>query len=184
MARFFHRYQSTIYGNYRRAYLTCGLLTGTVMAAVVALRNWMGGAPMSTPENYLTELVLAAGIFWASWHYRKGLPEGKVTFKELMLLGLGIGLVSGVLYGLWTWLHCSLLDSGMTEHYNQCRIAVMDDPDSSPEALMAVEQVKKYTAGDWAFIAAFRTAVMSIIITFFSALIFRTEKANPLPKKA
>jgi len=183
MARVFRRYKSTIYGNYRRAYLTYGVLTGAVMAAVVALRNWMGGAPVATPENYLTELVLAAGIVWASWRYRKGLPDGKVTLKELMLLGLGIGVVSGVLYGLWTWLHCGVLDSSMTEHYNNCRIAVMDDPDTSAEARLAVEQVKKYTAGDWAFIAAFRTAVMSVIITFFSALVFRTEKANPLPRK-
>ena len=87
-------------------------------------------------------------------------------------------MVSGVLYGLWTWLHCGVLDSSLTEHYNDCRIAVMDDADSSPEARIAVEQVKKYTAGDWAFIAGFRTAVMSIIITFFSALIFRTEKGE------
>ena len=184
MARVFRRYKSTIYGNYRRAYLTYGVLTGAGMTAVVALRNWMGGTPVATPENYLTELVLAAGIVWASWRYRKGLPDGKVTLKELMLLGLGIGVVSGVVYGLWTWLHCGVLDSGLTEHYNDCRIAVMDDADTSAEARIAVEQVKKYTAGDWAFIAAFRTAVMSVIITFFSALVFRTEKANPLPRKS
>lgn len=178
MAKFFRRYKSTIYGNYRRAYLMYGAATGVAMAVVVALRNWMGGAPMSTPENYITELVLAAGIVWATWRYRKGLPDGRVTLKELMLLGLGIGVVSGVLYGLWTWLHCGVLDSSLTEHYNDCRIAVMDDPGSSPEARIAVEQVKKYTAGDWAFIAGFRTAVISIIITFFSALIFRTEKGE------
>lgn len=178
MARFFRRYQSTIHGNYRRAYLTIGVATGVAMSVVVALRNWMGSAPMATPENYLTELVLAAGIVWGSWRYRKNLPDGLVTLKELMLLGIGIGLVGAVVYGLWTWLHCGVLDTGMTEHYNNCRIAVMDDPADSPEARIAVEQVRKYTAGDWAFIAAFRTAVMSVIITFFSALVFRTEKGE------
>ena len=183
MARFFRRYRSTLHGNYRRAYLTYGVTTGAVMAVVVALRYWIGGAPMATPENYLTELVLAAGIVWASWHYRKSLPDGQVTLKELMLLGLGIGVVSAVVYGLWTWLHCAALDTSLVEHYNQCRIAVMDDPATSPEAHVAVEQVNRYTAGDWAFIAAFRTAVMSIIVTFFSAIIFRTEKGEVVQRK-
>ena len=46
-----------------------------------------------------------------------------------------------------------------------------------------MESVKKYTAGDWGFIAGFRSAVMSIIITFFAALLFRTEKAPVKVKK-
>ena len=166
MARFFRRYKSTIYGNYRRAYLVDGTLTGLVLAAAVALRSGLGEAPMSTPENYLTELVLAVGIFLSSYLYRKQLPEGKVTLKELMLLGLGIGVVSALIYGT------------LVEHYNSQRVAVMEDAASSPEAQMAVETVKGYTAGDWAFIAGFRTAVMSVIITFFAALVFRTEKGE------
>ena len=178
MARFFRRYKSTIYGNYRRAYLVDGTLTGLVLAAAVALRSGLGEAPMSTPENYLTELVLAVGIFFSSYLYRKQLPEGKVTLKELMLLGLGIGVVSALIYGLWTWLHCGVIDSTLVEHYNSQRVAVMEDAASSPEAQMAVETVKGYTAGDWAFIAGFRTAVMSVIITFFAALVFRTEKGE------
>lgn len=177
MARFFRRYESTIYGNYRKSYVLSGAATGAAMSLVTALRDWLGSTPMTAPENYVSEIVLAIGVFFATYQYRKGLPDGKVTLKELMLLGLGIGVVSGVVYGLWTWLRCGVIDSGLVEYYNQQRIAVMEPAERSAEAKTAVEMVKKYTAGDWAFIGGFRSAVMSIVITFFAALVFRTEKA-------
>ena len=123
------------------------------------------------------------GILWASYHYRKQLPGEKVTFKELMLLGLGIGVVSAVVYGLWTWLHCGVVNTGLVEYYNQSRIEVMEAAEKSEAAKLAVESVKKYTAGDWAFIAGFRSAVMSVIIAFFASLVLRTEKGEVVVKK-
>ena len=183
MARFFRRYKSTIYGNYRKAYVIDGLLTGAAMSAVAAVRDWLAAKPMATPENYITELVLLVGILWASYHYRKQLPGEKVTFKELMLLGLGIGVVSAVVYGLWTWLHCGVVNTGLVEYYNQSRIEVMEAAEKSEAAKLAVESVKKYTAGDWAFIAGFRSAVMSVIIAFFASLVLRTEKGEVVVKK-
>ena len=183
MAKIFRRYESTIYGNYRKAYLIDGALTGVVMSVIMLLRDLLAQSPMSSPENYVTELVLAVGIFWSSYQYRKHLPDEKVTLKELMLLGLGIGVVSAIVYGLWTWLRCGLLDTALVDHYNQQRIAMMESAESSAEAKVAVEMVSRYTAGDWAFIGAFRSAVMSVIITFFAALIFRTEKGKVVKLK-
>lgn len=182
MARFFRRYKSTIYGNYRKAYVIDGLLVGGAMSLIAAVRDWLAAQPMATPENYITELVLLVGTLWASYHYRKQLPDGRVTLKELMLLGLGIGMVSAVVYGLWTWLHCGIINSGLVDYYNQSRIDVMEPAETSEAAKVAIENVKKYTAGDWAFIAGFRSAVMSVIITFFTALVLRTEKGEVVTK--
>lgn len=182
MAKIFRRYKSTIYGNYRKAYLIDGALIGVAMSVILLLRDWIAQMPMASPENYVTELVLGVGIFWACYQYRRQLPDERVTLKELMLLGLGIGVVSAVVYGLWTWLRCGVLNVALVDHYVQQRIRVMDVAESSVEAQMAVEQVRRYSAGDWAFIAGFRSAVMSIIITFFAALIFRTEKGTVIEK--
>ena len=182
MASFFRRYKSTIYGNYRKAYVIDGLLVGGAMSLIAAVRDWLAAQPMATPENYITELVLLVGTLWASYHYRKQLPDGRVTLKELMLLGLGIGVVSAVVYGLWTWMHCGIINSGLVDYYNQSRIGVMEPAETSEAAKVAIENVKKYTAGDWAFIAGFRSAVMSVIITFFTALVLRTEKGEVVTK--
>ena len=99
MASFFRRYKSTIYGNYRKAYCVDGVLTGVCMSALMAIRDLIASKPMASPENYVTEIILAVGILWSTYQYRKQLSEGKVTFKELMLLGLGIGVVSALVYG-------------------------------------------------------------------------------------
>ena len=184
MARIFRRYKSTIYGNYRKAYLIDGALTGVVMSVVMLLRDLLAKSPMSSPENYVTELVLAIAIFWSCYQYRRQLPDGKVTLKELMLLGLGIGMISATVYGLWTWLRCGVLDTAMVDYYNQQRIAMMESAESRAEAKVAVELVSRYTAGDWAFIGGFRSAVMSVIITFFAALVFRTEKSAVHERKS
>ena len=126
MAKIFRRYKSTIYGNYRKAYLTDGLLTGIAMSLVLLLRDCMGDIPMRQPENFVTELVLAIGIFLFGYLYRKELPRGKVTFKELMLLGLGIGVVSAIAFGLWVWLYCGVIDTNMVFYYNRQRVCMME----------------------------------------------------------
>lgn len=173
-----HRYQSTIHGNYRPVYCLFGTLTGVLMALVVWMWNIMGQhEPLTTPENYVSEVVMALGIFGTALMYRRQLPGGKVTLKELLLLGLGLGVVSGVVYGLMMWLYCGVVKPSVVEFYNQQRIAVMEPATSSAEARVAVEMVKGYTAGDWAFISGFRSVVMSIIVAFFAALLFRTEKS-------
>ena len=183
MAKFFRRYNSTIYGNYRKAYLIDGLITGIAMSVVLFVRDWLANTAESQPENFITEITMAVGIFWFSYQYRKQLPDQKVMLKELMLLGLGIGVVSSVVFGLWTWLYCGTINPEMVDFYNQQRISVMEPADTSAEAKAAIELVKRYTAGDWAFIGGFRSAVMSVIITFFSAIIFRTEKSPVADRK-
>ncbi|MCQ2274454.1 MAG: DUF4199 domain-containing protein [Bacteroidales bacterium] len=183
MGRLIRRYNSTLYGNYRKAYLVGGIITGVVMSIFLLLNSVFAAQPMSAPENYLTELILLIGILITSYLYRKQLPDEKVSLKELMLVGLGVGVISGLVFGLIIWFSCSHFSQNLVGFYNQERIKLMDDPQSSAEAKLAVETVKKYTAGDWGFIAGFRSAVMSIIITFFTALVLRTEKSPVMEKR-
>lgn len=180
MARFFRRYSSTIYGNYRKAYVLYGLMTGGVMALIVTLWNVIADKPLPEPENLATEVVLLICTLFATYRYRRTLPGERVTLKELMLLGLGIGMVSAVVYGLWTWFYAGAWKPEMVQHYIDSRIAAMQQADKATED--AIAQVQAYTVGDWAFIAAFRSAVISILITFFTALVFRTEK-SPVREK-
>ncbi len=183
MAKFFRRYNSTIYGNYRKAYLLYGLLTGALMALVATVWNASSDKPLAEPENLVTEAVLLICTMFATYRYRLGLPEGRVTLKELMLLGLGIGVVSAVVYGLWTWFYCGVWQTGLVQHYIDSRIAAMQQS-SNGTTEQSIALVRAYTAGDWALIGAIRSAVMSIIITFFAALLFRTEKSPVRERKS
>ena len=183
MAKYFRRYNSTIYGNYRKAYLLYGLMTGVVMSLTVTLWNAFADKPLAEPENLATEAVLLICTIFATYQYRHTLPDGRVTLKELMLLGLGVGVVSAIIYGLWTWFYCGVWQTELVQHYIESRIAAMQQS-SNGTTEQNIALVRAYTAGDWALIGAIRTAVMSIIITFFSALVFRTEKSPVRERKS
>ena len=92
----FHRYSSTIHGNYRRAYLRCGLLTG-------ALVRLLAGRPMESPLSLIVDIIFIVVLFLLTAWYRNSLPEKKITLKEAMLFGMGTATVAGVVYGLALW---------------------------------------------------------------------------------
>lgn len=175
MATIFRRYKSTIYGKYRRAYLLYGLATGVAMGLISLIFNVASDVPLNNPDNYVTNIVMAIGIFGFSYYYRKQLPEQKVTLKELMLLGLGMGVVSSIAFGIWELFDLKVLSPDMVTYYNNERIATM--PSETPDDLLQIALVKGYSAYDWAIISGFRSMVLSILIMFFAALALRTEKA-------
>lgn len=182
MARFFRRYKSTIYGNYRKAYLIDGALTGVIMSVIVLVVNLFSGSQMQSPDSIVPEIVMMVGIAWSAIQYRKGLKDQKVTFKELILLGLGIGVVSSIVYGLFIMAY-GAIDPSLVQHFQEQRIAVMEPASSSADAKVAVEAVRHYGAGDWGFIAGFRSAVLSILVAFLVAVALRSEKAPVIEKK-
>ena len=174
--KFLRRYQSEIYGNYRIAYLRDGAFTGLFLAAVVLFCKLIY-YPIYAPESYVTDIALLAGTLLFTWRYREKLPEKKVFFKELMLFGLGLGIVASVVYGLFLLLYGGVIDkefpSRCLEHFI---LGEQQGAGTDEEKAATIEVMKNYKLHTWAFIGAFRTAVMSIMTAFISALLFRTEK--------
>lgn len=171
------RYQSEIYGNYRLAYLTYGILTGVLLALVVLLQRLLLPDTLTSPESYVTETVIAVAVFLGCYRYRSLLPDRKVMLKELLLLGMGMALISAIIYGLWIWLMGTRLFPDVVDTFIQHRLSAMSQKAEDFDAMQAADQVKNYTAGDWGFIGGFRLFVISIFFVFFAAIIFRTEKS-------
>ncbi len=174
--RFIRRYQSDIYGKYRIAALRDGTLAGLAIGAAVLFCKLIY-YPIYAPENYVTDIVLLVATLFFAYRYRQKLPEGRVFFKELMLYGLLLGIVASVVYGLFLLFYGGVVDKGFAarclEHFiaGEQRGAGTDEEKAATIAVM-----RTYRLHTWAFIGAFRTAVMSIMTAFVSALIFRTEK--------
>ncbi|MCQ2262452.1 MAG: DUF4199 domain-containing protein [Bacteroidales bacterium] len=179
MGKVLRQYKSTIYGNYRKAYLKCGILTG-LASALLMLFLWMIRVDDSRfePCGWEIELMFAVVIGFECYRYRKSLPGEKVTLKELMLFGLGSGVVGAVIYGVLLVLLCATALPGLKEAFVEGRIAVMPSIDEGFEAKQAIETVRGYTAADWGFIGGFRAAVMSVLIAFLAAIVLRTEKSE------
>lgn len=174
MAGLLRRYKSPLLGNYRKYLLVYGIATGFVLFFGMAI-SWMVDLPYAAPETYVTEILLCVCIFGASYLYRERQTGGKIYLKELLVLGMGIGVVSAVVYGLLILFYGSVIDFEFVERCVALRLEQMGSS-SEPAALEAIEQVRHYSLGDWAFIGGFRSMVMSIIIMFFSSIIFRTEQ--------
>lgn len=176
MAGIIRRYQSEIYGNYRRAGLLYGLATGLLMSLVVFFM-YIITLPIQVPESYPTTIALATGTFLFGYLYRRTLPEGKVFFKELILMGIYLGVVASVVYGLFLVLYASVIDTDFIS--NCCQLYSNNVMNSEqPQEIIdnSIEAFRSYSAWTWGGVGAFRSGVMTILVAFVMALVFKTEK--------
>lgn len=164
----FHRYTSTIHGNYRRAYLRSGVLVGLLLAAYIIIRRLIG-QPAQSPISLITDAILIISILLLSAYYRSALPEKQVTLKELMLFGIGTSLIAAITYGLLLWAHMSL-DAPTTITFVQSltgQTSTISDPQYHywPPFITLLTLINITLLGSFA--------------SFLTAIILRTEKATP-----
>ena len=162
--RFFRRYNSTIHGNYRKAYLRCGLITGVLLMLYILVR-YMMGTPAESPEAYMSDGIMLVAIFLFSLLYRNSLEEKKASLKELMLFGMGTAVVASVSYGLFLWAF---------------GYAVPEQTDLFTRTLRGEEAISMapshYWAAWWGFESGIKLAVLGGFGAFLAALLFRNEK--------
>lgn len=162
--KFFHRYNSTIHGNYRKAYLRCGLLTGLMLVLFLLVR-WLMHNPADNPETYLSDGILLLSVFLFTMLYRNALPERKATMKELMLFGIGTALVASFLYGIFIFV-AGFVMPGQIELFT----------DTMKASGAFSEYPAHYWSALWGIWTAVKMAVLGGFGAFISALVFKTEK--------
>ena len=163
--KFFRRYDSTIHGNYRKAYLRCGLITGGLLTLYIMVRYLMG-TPAESPEAYLSDGIMLLALFLFTLLYRNSLAEKKATLKELMLFGLGTALVASVLYGICLWLFGYAVPEQTLLFTTTMRGA---------SAVAAAPS--HYWAAWWGIESAIKLALLGGFGAFIAALLFRNEKS-------
>ena len=163
----FHRYGSTIHGNYRRAYLRCGLLAGALLSAYMLVRLLMG-KPIPSPTNYVCDAILLVAVFLFTAYYRNSLPEKKITLKEAMLFGIGTPILAALVYGVVLWIGGILAPQQtvvFTHNMMEKEITTQD-----PQL--------HYWALFWALVAVVEMAVLGSFGAFVASIIFRNEKSE------
>ena len=163
----FHRYKSTIHGNYRRAYLRGGLITGSVLAAYLLLRLLMQN-PAASPTSYITDAVVIVLVVLLMAYYRRSLPDGKITLKEAMLFGMGTAVVGAAVYGVCVWLMCLVVPAQ----------AALFTTTLTPNPTEPTDPQIGYWAAWWGVYAAILMALLGSFAAFVAALFFRNEKSD------
>ena len=164
----FHRYHSTIHGNYRRAYLRGGLALGLLLALYVLVRLLMR-TPMESPLSLLVDIILIVLIFLLTAWYRNSLPDKLITLKEAFLFGIGTAAVAAVVYGLLLWAIC-LASAPQTILFTN---SMLGDGTAGPDTPQL-----HYWAAWWAIVAGVETIVLGAFGAFLAAILFRNEKSE------
>lgn len=163
----FHRYKSEIHGNYRKAYLRGGALTGVLLAAYVLIRLLVG-TPMESPVSLVIDAILLVVLCLLTAWYRGSLPDKHITLKEAMLFGIGTAAVAGVVYGLLLWA-IGLSSATQTALFTNTMTGnnvTTEDPQLH------------YWAAWWAIVAGIETIVLGAFGAFLASIFFRNEKSE------
>ena len=168
----FHRYNSTIHGNYRKAYLRSGLITGLLLSAYVLIRLLMG-KPLESPTSYVSDAVMLVAVFLFMAFYRNSLPDKKITLKEAMLFGIGTAVVAAFIYGLALWAF------GLAF---QQQTALFSTTMTGNEVTTQDPQLH-YWAAWWAIYSFVLMALLGSFGAFVAAIFFRNEKSDKKKKK-
>lgn len=171
--KIFHRYKSQIHGNYRQAYLKCGLLVGLLLAAYLLVRLLMGN-PVPTATGYVSDAILLVAIFLLLAYYRNSLPDKKITLKEAMLFGIGTASLAAVVYGLSVWL------IGLSSPQ---QVVIFTQNMMDKEIVPQDPQIN-YWAAWWAIVAAVEMAILGGFGAFVAAIVFRNERGEVVKSKS
>ena len=163
----FHRYNSTIHGNYRKAYLRSGLITGVLLAAYVLIRLLMG-KPLESPTSYVSDAVMLVAVFLFMAFYRNSLPDKKITLKEAMLFGIGTAVVAAFIYGLALWAFGLAFPQ---------QTALFSTTMTGNEVTTQDPQLH-YWAAWWTIYSFVLMALLGSFGAFVAAIFFRNEKSD------
>lgn len=165
--KIFHRYRSQIHGNYRQAYLRCGLLVGLLLAAYLLVRLLMG-KPLPTATGYVSDAILLVAVFLLTAYYRNSLPDKKITLKEAMLFGMGTAVLAAAVYGISVWL------IGLSAPQ---QVVIFTHNMMDKEIIPQDPQIH-YWAAWWGIVAAVEMAILGGFGAFVAAIVFRNERGE------
>lgn len=163
----FHRYKSEIHGNYRKAYLRSGLITGVLLTAYVMIRLLMG-APLESPTSYISDAVMLVAVFLFMAFYRNSLPDKKITLKEAMLFGIGLSVVAAFIYGVALW----------AIGFAHPQQAVLFTNTVTAQEITMQDPQLHYWAAWWGIYSFMLMALLGSFGAFVAAIFIRNEKAE------
>lgn len=169
----FHRYQSTIHGNYRQAYLRGGLLTGALLVLYLLARLLMG-APVQSPVSYISDAVMLVLVVLFTAYYRNSLPEGKITLKEAMLFGMGTAVVGAAVYGISLWIVGLIFPQ---------QAVIFTGTMAGVEIPQTDSQIQ-YWAALWGIVGGVSLMIVGAFGAFLASIFFRNEKSEIKHKKS
>ena len=161
--------------------LKTGLLFGTITSGLniliglallfMGLVNYSGGS-----SGWVTFLILVLGIYLAANHY-KNKNEGFMSLKDLIVISLWLGLITGVISGIYAVISMQI-DPTMMEKARNIAEAKMEEQGNSEEQIeMAMSMMDKFmTPGFLLAMSVLMNVVFGLIIGAILGAFLKKDK--------
>jgi len=137
----------------------------------MGLVDYSGGS-----SGWVTFLILVLGIYLAANHY-KGKNEGYMSVKDLIVISLWLGLITGVISGIYAVVYMQM-DPTMMEKAKNIAEAKMEEQGNSEEQIeMAMAMMNKFmTPGFLLAMSVFMNTIFGWIIGAILGTFLKNEK--------
>lgn len=164
----------------RSAGIRFGLIGALISIAYFLILNIAGIDMTRGFWNWLGYVITGVLIFFAHKYYKDN-GDGYLAYGQGVGIAFWMGLISGVIFSIFSYLYIRFIDTGFMEMIRQKQIEGMQEQGLSDEQIdKALEISSLFMTAEAMF---FFMLVGSIIATIIIALIVTifTQKKNPQP---
>nr|WP_298995202.1 DUF4199 domain-containing protein [uncultured Allomuricauda sp.] len=157
---------------------------GAIAICGLFLISWfiLDDLPLSTQEalGYLSMILSLSFVFFGIKHYRDRENEGKVSFKNALVIGLLISLITAVVFGVLDVIYTEVLNPEFMDTYYSETLKTMEETMSAEEfKLKKAEmdaQLEIFANPLMTFVLMLLTVfVIGFIVSLLSALILQRK---------
>jgi hypothetical protein len=174
----------------KKTILTFGLISGitasVLMLATIPFFKYFEHGSLGMIVGYTAIVLVALIVFFGIRSYRDNLAGGVITFGRGFTIGLGISLISCVIYVItWEIIYFNFMSHSMDSYFAHMIQKAQSSP-GTPEAIQAKVAAIQRSAQQYQnpFINALYTFIepfpVDLFITIVSAIILR-KKPQPNP---
>lgn len=158
--------------------LTYGAITSLLSVFIGIALSSFGLSDMSSGGNgWVNALILILGIYLGTEAFKK-LNEGFVSIGDVVVFSLWLGLVVGLVSGIFSWVYLNYIDPEMLKKIVRMAEIKMEEQGNSDEQIeMATSMMEKMmTPGFLIAISVFMNLIFSVILGGIIGMIMKREK--------
>ncbi len=172
----------------RQNIIKYGLISGVIIVAIPLLSGLAMGYSEDTFEmgeiiGYSTMIFSLMVIFIAAKKYQEQNPTEIMGFKKIFLLGTGISLIAGIMFGIYNVVHVTYIDPDFMDKYYDYAIKNIRNSGINVEAanlqITEIESQKEMFMSPMVnfFLMFITVFVIGLAVSVVSAL-FQRDKLN------
>lgn len=159
-----------------------GLITGVVMI-VFHLLMFIMNLYMNRSIQYVSYLLLLAGMVYGTYDYRKKSTGGFMTYGQAFSSLFLIGLFAGILGAIYSFIFASYIHPGIiNEIIDQARAGMQDKNMTDDQIETALQYTRKFTSPAMMLIfGLLGYSIISLILGLLAAIFLKKNDPNATP---